>query len=144
MRSRGAASCGVDWPVGKLSMAGGGTAPASESALRFHTHTTAKVPTVASRKTAMGTIQAALSKPPRIGAARIVAPYFASNQLRIIVSVLLVSSWACNSEIMTGEEGQLTWLHSSSTCPHPQEQIISWPSLSKRDLPAPSMTVVTI
>jgi hypothetical protein len=34
---------------------------------------------------------------------------------------------------MPGETGHPTWLQSSSTCSHPQAQIISCPTLSNRD-----------
>src|ERR1017187_8877286 len=142
MRSRRAASWGLDGAAGGNSAPGAGVAPAIDNALRFQSHTTTNVPAVASRKTAMGTIHATLSKPPRIGAARIVGPYFAANHCSTSASLLLVASCACSSRIITGESGQLTWLHSSRIWLQPQEHINSWPRRSKRDWPAPSIATV--
>jgi len=71
LRSRRAFAQGrVLWrrlPVGKLSMAGGGTAPASESALRFQHPYHPRRSLRGRAGDAMGTIQAALSKPRELG-----------------------------------------------------------------------------
>ena len=64
---------------------------ARRSARRFQSQTIPKVPTVASMKMTTGTIQAILSKPPRMGAAKMVAPYFASNHCNTSVSLLPLS-----------------------------------------------------
>src|SRR6266851_3659885 len=109
-----------------------------------HTRIKNPTPTVARRNATIGAIHATLSKPPRIGAANTVAPYFAANQFRIKVSDPPPSICACSSLIMTGDTGQPTWLHSSSTCPHPHVQIISCPTLLNRDEgSAPSITTAS-
>src|ERR1700709_2731968 len=64
-------------------MAGGGTPAGAGVDLRAAQRRTRKaVPRVAKTKRAMGMAQATLSKPPRMGAARTVAPYLPTNQLR--------------------------------------------------------------
>src|ERR1700686_3537217 len=46
---------------------------------------------------------------------------------------------------MTGDTGHPTWLHSTSTCPHPHVHIISCPTFSNRDAGvAPNITTASM
>src|ERR1700761_1640765 len=85
------------------------------------------LPPSARMKTTTGVIHAALSNPPRMGAARTVGPYFATNQLKTLVSLPPVATCARSSLIIRSLSGQPTWLHSSRICPQPQTHIILWP-----------------
>src|SRR5665213_1765916 len=88
-------------------------------------------------------IHATSSKPPRRGAASMVAPYFAANQLMMDLSDPPPANCACSSAIIGPELGQLTWLHSSNICPQLQAHIMLWPSLLNLAPPSAAPNITT-
>jgi len=146
MRSRRAASCGLIRRSRKgrcrlCRAVDSRCHPAIRSVRRFHITQSRRCP-VWPEEDRHRHDPRHVSKPPRMGAARIVAPYFAANQLRR----------RCRSR--RGElraqlddhprrSGQPTWLHSSSTCPHPQLHISSCPAVEARLARAQHTTVTS-
>ncbi len=92
------------------------------------------VPSSAAANTANGAIHATRSKPCAGGAARTVAPYFATKALKICWSLMPAAMSALNSLSSCVDSVQPTWLHSPRICAHPQVHISRWSRSFNRPL----------